>query len=249
MQVGSTLPFVMADTNDSPPNVPSAFSSFGSRPAINNGMVAFYGMNNSLYHAAGIYTVPFAPRPQVPNLTKRIADTNTLVPGLAGVVFTGFGEEPSIAAGNVAFTGNFTKNSATQTGIFVSYAGTLYDEINTGDTLFNSTVTALSINTFSFSLDGTTLAFDYTLANGVSGVATFVIPSLIPTVTATRTGPGVYNFAFQTRTGVSYQLQSSPDLAAWTNVGQPATGDGTVQTLSDTSSAAKMFWRVVLTAN
>jgi len=52
---------------------------------------------------------------------------------------------------------------------------------------------------------------------------------------------------FKTESGVNYQLQSSPDMATWTNVGETLSGDGYLQrsdqTISDTTRP--IFWRYI----
>lgn len=81
-------------------------------------------------------------------------------------LFTGFSSRVSIANDDVVFLGNYTGGS----GVFLSDNGVLKTVIKTGDSLFGSTVTTLLVSTESID-DLTNVAFSYTLANGVSGVA------------------------------------------------------------------------------
>jgi hypothetical protein len=49
-----------------------------------------------------------------------------------------------------------------------------------------------------------------------------------------------------TTDGVLYQLQSSTDLAVWTDVGSPVLGDGSTLSTPVSLTGPRIFWRWVL---
>jgi hypothetical protein len=63
-----------------------------------------------------------------------------------------------------------TYNGGSDSGIFTSNGGILSSVIDTGDTLFGSTVTSLSFDESGLD-DSGNIAFSYTLSDGRSGVA------------------------------------------------------------------------------
>jgi len=100
-----------------------------------------------------------------------IAKNGDPVPNASGYAFRDF-QATSISENTVAFLADFTDGTDTRTGIFVSNDGLLSAAVSTGDALFGSTVTSLNFG--QFGLDDSnngSLAFGYTLDNGISGIA------------------------------------------------------------------------------
>jgi hypothetical protein len=65
--------------------------------------------------------------------------------------------------------------------------------------------------------------------------------SLVPAVTINN----AVNLQWQTQTGHTYQPQYSFDLSTWFNLGSSVTGDGTIKSVFDTSTAqAKKFYQI-----
>ena len=108
-------------------------------------------------------------------MIEDVEDFVTAVPGTApGTVFQTLGYA-NVSGGKVAFAGEWS--GRTKVGIFLrsntgpSATATLQTIIKTGDILFGSTVTSVFTEGSHFYANDT-IAFNYTLANGVSGVAT-----------------------------------------------------------------------------
>ena len=57
---------------------------------------------------------------------------------------------------------------------------------------------------------------------------------------------GVRTFTFTTVSGRTYQPQVSGDLLTWTDIGSPLVGNGEAQSVTDSSPAAKRFYRLVV---
>ena len=57
---------------------------------------------------------------------------------------------------------------------------------------------------------------------------------------------GVRTFTFTTVSGRTYQPQVSGDLLSWTDIGPPLVGNGEAQSVTDSSPAAKRFYRLVV---
>jgi len=88
-------------------------------------------------------------------------------------LFTDFGTLPSVSGSNVAFVGVYSGGR----GLYVELAGaggSLMPLLNTGDPLFGSTVSNITLGSTGF--DNNTLAVAYTLADGRSGIATTSVP-------------------------------------------------------------------------
>jgi hypothetical protein len=147
-------------TGDSAPT--GTFSNFGN-PAISGGTVAFWGAFNS-GAGGGIFTGSGAALTTIV-LGGQAAPIGTFDPQLFS--------DPSINGNTVAFDGYY--NNDEDQGIFTSTGGTLANIIDTGDSLFGSTVTSLELG--NAALDGNgNIAFQYELSNGVSGVAIASVP-------------------------------------------------------------------------
>jgi hypothetical protein len=107
----------------------------------------------------------------------KIVDTTDTAPGHGD--FTNF-NNPLVSESNVAFTGSYTGGS----GLYVEIGGaggTLTPLLNTGDALFGSTVSSIFLGSLGY--DNNTLAFQYSLANGHSGIATTYL-SAVPEPTS-----------------------------------------------------------------
>jgi hypothetical protein len=82
-------------------------------------------------------------------------------------VFLEFGN-PSISGISVAFTASFDGKR----GLFTTSGGPVTEIISSGDSLFGSTITNLSFQRFGLDpFDGSSLAFEYELADGRVGIA------------------------------------------------------------------------------
>lgn len=120
LQTGSRLKKVV----DARTPIPSRSTNFGtfSDPALENGLVAFHGLDEN-FREAGIYTG------NGDELTP-VADTDTPAPGGQGR-FSGF-QSPALVGGNIAFLG--ADGTGTQ-GLYVQTGGTLRKIISTTDPL------------------------------------------------------------------------------------------------------------------
>jgi hypothetical protein len=157
---GATGASRVADTTLTVPGQATAFTSF-SPASISGSTVAFRGVYSA---GSGIYTGTAGAFG-----AARLVDLTTTAPG-RGVLFTGFGTAVSISGSNVAFTGTYTGGS----DLCLLLNGTLVEVIATGSPLFGSTVSSLAIS--SYSLDVNQIAFRYTLATGVTGMAVASVP-------------------------------------------------------------------------
>ncbi|MCE9548415.1 MAG: PEP-CTERM sorting domain-containing protein [Planctomycetia bacterium] len=158
--VGSTGAAKIVDTTDTAPGH-GAFIGFGT-PSVSGSNVAFLGNYGD---GTGIFTGTVGSTG-----AAKIVDTTDAAPGHGA--FTSFNLF-SVSGSNVAFLGNYSSGS----GIYLEIGGAggiLTPVANTGDALFGSTVTSLSLGSFGY--DNNTIAFNYFLANGRSGIATAVVP-------------------------------------------------------------------------
>ncbi len=153
------------------------FSSFG-RPVVNDGgTVAFRAQRDA--GGYGVYSVSSAG-----GAITTIADST--MPAFTGYVFTsGIGINTS---GTIAFQGTRITGSFLD-GIYASLAGSASPIalVQTGDLLFGSTVTELRLAVSGFLNDNNQVAFGYTLASGVTGIARVDIAR---TVTTSAPEPG-----------------------------------------------------------
>jgi hypothetical protein len=176
------------------------FSSFGAAAINDAGTVAFLGILNDRDRTQGIFAGPGGATlivgtnsdvfSQFGNPAINNAGTVAVFGGLQDgiqAIFTGNGgpvtartdldnppfiefEHPSINnAGEVTF---FAIDGDGVGGIFVELTGRAAPAavIQTGDSLFGSTVTSLDMGRFGFN-DSDQLAFEFTLADGRTGVA------------------------------------------------------------------------------
>ena len=140
------------------------FSSFSSSPVVSGSNVAFQSAYTGGTGSSGI----FAKLGGV--LTKIATNSGAQVPG--GGTFGTLGNA-SLSGSTAAFFGSYTGGTGTS-GIFTGSGGSLTKVISDGDTLFGSTVTSVSFG--KTGLDGSGVAFQYTLADGRSGIASTAIP-------------------------------------------------------------------------
>jgi hypothetical protein len=136
------------------------FDSYPSHgPAIDGSNVAFVG-----YYAFGGIGGVF--------LGNGGLLTTIMTPGDPAPIGTFVSaSSPSISGNNVAFVGWYD-TFGSKPGIFIGNGGPLVSVITAGDTLFGQTVANVGIGTFSLDRGGSgNIAFQYTLSNGVSGVA------------------------------------------------------------------------------
>lgn len=89
------------------------------------------------------------------------------------------------------------------------------------------------------------------LPNAASSSLSFALhvqelPPTIPPVSVASVGGGSFVVSFATESGVTYQLQHSNDLAAWSDVGGALAGNGNTRSISDTRPGDKAFWRVAV---
>ncbi len=150
----------IVDTSMTAPGQTGLFSSFGG-PVISGNNLALFG---NFSGGQGLYTGTVG----TTGLT-RIADNSTLVPGQA-TTFSQFSVF-SISGSDVAFLAFYKGGD----GIFLYHNGSLFDVAELGEPLFGSTITNFTASG-TVALDGNDLSFGYVLADGVSGVATFMIP-------------------------------------------------------------------------
>jgi len=143
---GAGIPTTVADAS-------GPFSAFGGEPAINDaGLVAFIAFRD--VGGSGIYTSA--------NLVAPLAST--------GASFESFSDIALNDAGLVAFRAQRSTAAGGGEGIFTG-ADAVHDKvIAAGDALFGSTVSALGLYRDGLNDDGT-VAFYYSLASGVEGVA------------------------------------------------------------------------------
>jgi hypothetical protein len=138
-------------------SAPSGTFNTVFRPTIDDGIVAFVGVDDD---GEGIFTID-----------GMSALTTIVRVGDVAPVGT-FSEIVSHAnSGNeVAFFGQYA--GGMEHGLFVGTGGAPMPVVQTGDSLFGSTVVGLSWTRFGFDVGGTgSLAFNYALADGRNGVA------------------------------------------------------------------------------
>ena len=156
----------IAKSGDSAPS--GTFSGFSTRPVIRGTTVAFTGNYGDFQE--GIFTGSGG-------ALTTIAKTGDDAP--VGT-FSGFGVA-SISDDAVAFQGFYTDGFEFGTGIFTHDGSSLETMIETGDSLFGSTITDLHFD--QFGLDGDSdsgaLAFLYELIDGRSGIA-IALPAFVP---------------------------------------------------------------------
>ena len=150
----------VADTTITAPGH-GAFTSFGS-PWVSGSNVAFFG---SYSGGQGIYTGSVGATG-----AAKVVETGDTAPGHGA--FTGFNGLPSVSGSNVAFFGNYSGGF----GLYLESGGSLSAVLNTGDALFGSTVS--SLNNGRFGYDNNAIAFQYTLADGRSGIAVATVASV-----------------------------------------------------------------------
>ena len=155
---GATGSAKVVDTADVAPGQ-GAFTDFGN-PSVSGSKLAFSGNFNG---GQGIYTANVGATG-----AAKLVDTGDTAPGHGA--FTGFIASPSISGSNVAFIGNYDGGS----GIYLASGGSLLPVLNTGDALFGSTVSSFLFSSSSY--DNNAIAFQYSLANGRSGVAVATVP-------------------------------------------------------------------------
>ncbi len=158
--VGTTNLTRIVDTSMTAPGQTGPFSGFGG-PVMSGNNLAVSG---NFSGGQGLYTGVVG----TPGVT-RIADNSTLVPGQA-VPFSQFNVF-SISGSDVAFFAFYKGGD----GIFLYHDGSLLDVAELGEPLFGSTITNFTASG-TVSLSGNELSFGYLLADGVGGVATFMIP-------------------------------------------------------------------------
>jgi len=90
-----------------------------------------------------------------------------ITPAPGGGTFS-FLLDPVISGNTTAFQAGYSGGAGT-VGIFASISGIIFPVIRQGDSLFGSTVTFLEFG--SSGLDGSNIAFRYSLANNRSGIA------------------------------------------------------------------------------
>jgi PEP-CTERM motif len=158
--------------------VPTLGAISVSAPSLSGSNIAFLGTgtgsNNSgvfLYKDGSLSTIA----------------TTTPNGGPGGITFWhlnqsgGAGSLPSISGNTVAFLSQYDDGTQfdLKKGIFMQEGGGVLNKVvGTGDTLFGSTITNLIFS--NNGLDGSTVAFQYTLANGQIGVATASAPVAAP---------------------------------------------------------------------
>jgi hypothetical protein len=131
----------------------------GQSPAIDGGKVAFGALYNGGGNS-GIFIGSGGP------LTTIVKSGD---PAPIGTFSTA--GRPSISGATVAFVG-FYDQFGSKTGVFTGSGGPLVTVIKAGDSLFSQSITSVGIGTYGVDPSGTgRITFDYTLANGVSGVA------------------------------------------------------------------------------
>ena len=158
--VGATGAFKVVDLTDTAPG--HGTFTFFVPPSISGSNLAFLGGYSG---GQGIYTGSVGATG-----VAKVVDTGDTAPGHG--VFTGFGNS-SVSGGNVAFFGWYSGGF----GLYLANGGaggSLSAVLNTGDALFGSTVTDLSMGRFAY--DNDAIAFSYTLANGRSGVGVAIVP-------------------------------------------------------------------------
>lgn len=123
-----------------------------------SGLVVFQASRDS--GGKGIYTA------------QSIGSFSTIVTTLTDPEINEFFDAPSINNnGAIAFAANRANSLGGGMGIYLALSGFAPQRIlRTGDTLFGSTVTSLSLSPESLN-DQNQVAFSYILANGVSGIA------------------------------------------------------------------------------
>src|SRR4029453_1145674 len=88
-------------------------------------------------------------------------------------------------------------------------------------------------------------AFAIPRASG-SAVAGVGAGSLPATLRATRSGGGKLEVAWKSAPGVSYQVQMSTNLQAWSNVGEARSASGATDSVSIDTTLPAAFYRVIL---
>jgi hypothetical protein len=151
----------VVDADDNAPGH-GAFSNFFGA-SISGSKLAFQG---AYVGGQGIYTGSVGATG-----AAKVVDTGDTAPGHGA--FTGFGIGPSISGNNVVFDGGYSGGH----GIYLATGGSgnnLSAVLNTGDTLFGSTL--LDFDLGSFAYDNNAIAFQYTLADGRTGIGVASVP-------------------------------------------------------------------------
>jgi hypothetical protein len=145
---------------------PSGTFSTVFRPTIDDGVIAFAGIDDD---GEGIFTI---------DDMSTVATIVRLGDSAPVGTFSAI-ESHANSGSEFAFFGEYA--GGMEHGLFVSTGGGPLPVIQTGDSLFGSTVVGLDWTRFGFDVGGTgNLAFSYLLANGRSGVA-MAVPVPEPT--------------------------------------------------------------------
>ena len=164
--VGATGAVKVVDTGDTAPGH-GTFTNFRS-PSLSGSNLAFIGDYSG---GSGIYTGSVGATG-----VAKVVEVGDTAPGhgaFEGLYHSGGGDadELSVSGSNVAFRG------ADSDGIGIYLAsggagGSLSAVLHTGDALFGSTVTSLELG----SSDNDAIGFQYTLADGRSGIGVATVP-------------------------------------------------------------------------
>ena len=180
--VGATGAAKVVDTDDTAPGHGAFTNLYGG--SISGSNLAFLGI---YIGGQGIYTGSVGATG-----AAKVVDTGDTAPGHGA--FTGFDISPSVSGSNVAFVGDYSGGS----GLYLESGGSLLAVLETGDALFGSTVSGF--HRAGFAYDNNAIAFQYTLADGRSGVAV-----------ATVSVPEPASLALLCLTGVGLLRRRRPD--------------------------------------
>jgi uncharacterized repeat protein (TIGR03803 family) len=182
--------------------------------------------------------------------------TTTGGPGGHGTVFRlSFTSAPQITsqpAGHTTYAGaNVVLGVAVSGAPTLSYQWQLNaTNINDGGNVAGSATRVLALTNVTASNDGT---YSVTITNALgsvtsTGATLTVLPFAQPSfTTVARNKNGRIAFTWSAVSGLTYQLQSSPDLLNWTNLNSPVTATASTVSASDaTVGRPQHYYRVVL---
>ena len=159
--VGATGATKVVDTDDIAPGH-GAFTSFFTGGSVSGSNIAFQGV---YVGGNGIYTGSVGATG-----AAKVVDTDDTAPGHGA--FTGVDIYPSISGSNIAFSAGYSGGI----GLYLVSGGSLSALLNTGDALFGSTVSGF--NLAAFGNDNNAIVFQYSLADGRSGIAVATVATV-----------------------------------------------------------------------
>ncbi len=151
---------------------------------------------------------------------------------------------------DIPVTQNVRLSSVTEKRFFIKQSTDLYMFSINNSSLSYTNVAQLPLSNYSFSIvpDGDQQGV-YVVSFGSPTIEKFDLPNatnqehIVGDVASGMNGMN-YILKWESESGTSYQIQSSPDLSTWHDVGTPIVGDGTTMQWANAISTNQFFYRI-----